>query len=125
MQTHLSQYQAAGAQVLVIVGQRAEKVGDYLRAHTFGFPILVDPDRSVIKRYGVYHRLGLTAFNIARPATFIIDRSRRLRFVHIGQGQSDRPDHQTLMTELLKPPLLQSTSPPPAADAPRGESAPP
>lgn len=110
--------------MLVIVGQRAEKVADYLHAHQLGFPILVDPDRSVIKRYGVYHRLGLTAFNIARPATFIIDRSQRLRFVHIGQGQLDRPDHQRLMDELQKPPPPQPMSPPRAADVPLGEPGP-
>ena len=85
------------------------------------FPILVDPDRSVIKRYGVYHRLGLTAFNIARPATFIIDRAQRICFMYISRGQSDRPDHETLVAELqkLRPP--QPTSPPPAAGAPAVE----
>ena len=110
--------------MLVIVGQRAEKVADYLHAYQLSFPILVDPDRSVIKAYGVYHRLGLTAFNIARPSAFIIDRAQRLRFVHIGQGQLDRPDHQTLVAELQKLPLPQPTSPPRAGDVLRNEPGP-
>jgi methyl-accepting chemotaxis protein len=109
---------------LVIVGQRAEKVADYHSGRGLGFPILVDPERSVIKRYGVYHRLGLTAFNIARPATFIIDREQRIRFIYVSKGQSDRPDHETLLTALqrLHPP--QPASPPPAAGAPAAEPAP-
>jgi len=43
---------------------------------------LVDPDRSVIKRYGVYHRLGLSVQHRS-PATFIIDRAQRIRFMYI------------------------------------------
>jgi peroxiredoxin len=102
LQTHLSTYRALGAEVLVIVGQRAEKVEAYRQARGLMLSILIDPDRSVIKRYGVYHRFGLTAYNIAHPATFIIDQDQRLRFIHIGQGQRDRPDHATLVTELEK-----------------------
>ena len=104
--------------MLVIVGQRADKVADYHHAHRLALPILIDPDRSVIKRYGVYHRFGLTAYNIARPATFIIDRDQRLRFIYVGKSQSDRPDHATLVAELEKLRPRQSTSPPPEAHAP-------
>ena len=124
LQAHLPVYQALGAQILVIVGQHAERVAAYHRAHGLAFPILIDPDRAVIKRYGVYHRLGLTAFNIARPATFVIDHDQRFRFRYISKGQSDRPDHATLVAELekLRPP--QPGSPPPAAGVPPGEPAP-
>lgn len=118
MQADLPTYQALGAQVLVIVGQRTEKVADYRQTKGLALPILVDPDRSVIKRYGVYHRFGLTAFNIARPATFIIDRDQRLRFVYVGKGQSDRPDPATLVAELEKLRPRQPVSPPPRAPAP-------
>jgi peroxiredoxin len=109
---------------LVIVGQRAQTVADFHSARGLAFPILVDPDRSVIKRYGVYHRFGLTAFNIARPATVIVDREQRIRFMHVSKGQSDRPDHETLVAALqeLHPP--QPTSPRPAAGAAPGEPAP-
>ena len=109
---------------MVVVGQRAEKVANYSRARSLALPILVDPDRSVIKRYGVYHRLGLTAFNIARPATFIIDRAQRIRFMYISRGQSDRPGHETLVAELQKLHLPQPASPPLVAGAPPVEPSP-
>jgi peroxiredoxin len=109
---------------LVIVGQRAEKVDEYSRTHGLALPILVDPDRSVIKRYGVHHRFGLTAFNIARPATFIIDRTQRIRFMYISRGQSDRPDHEMLVAALQQLHLPQPPSPPPAAGVPRAEPSP-
>ena len=110
---------------MVIVGQRGAKVVEYHRAHGLDFPILVDRDRAVIKAYGVYHRLGLTAFNIARPATFIIDREQRIRFLYVSKGQADRPDHAMLVAALqqLRPP--QRGSLPPAADASPGEPVPP
>lgn len=105
-----------GADVLVIVGQQGAKVAQYHRAHGLDFPLLVDRDRSVIKRYGVYHRLGLTAFNIARPAIFIIDREQRICFLHVSKGQADRPTHAMLVAALqqLRPPRPGSL--PPAVD---------
>jgi peroxiredoxin len=109
---------------LVIVGQRAAKVAEYSRLRHLTLPILIDPDRSVIRRYGVYHRLGLTAFNIARPATFIVDCAQRIRFMSISRGQSDRPDHETLAAELRQLHLPQPTSPPLAAGAPPVEPSP-
>ena len=117
-------YHSLGAQVFVIVGQRAEKVEAYRKCQNLTIPILIDADRSVMKQYGVYHHLGLTAFNIARPATFIIDRDRRIRFMYIGQGQGDRPDHTLLVAALEKLRLRQPASPPPERGAPPAEPVP-
>jgi peroxiredoxin len=110
---------------VVIVGQRGAKVAEYHGTHGLDFPILVDSDRSVIKRYGVYHRFGLTAFNIARPAIFIIDRQQHIRFLYVSKGQGDRPDHTTLLAALqqLHPPRPEL--PPPAADVSAVEPVPP
>lgn len=102
MQVHLRTYQELGAEVLAIAGQRAKKVEEYRTSHSLTIPVLIDPDRSVIKRYGVYHRIGLTAVNIARPAMFIIDREGRIRFMYVGADQLDRPDHSALVAELRK-----------------------
>ena len=100
LQAELHTYRALGAEVLAIVAQRAEDVEEYRRSHQVTVPMLIDADREVIRRYGVYHRLGLTAFNIARPATFIIDRDGRIRFLYVGDDQRDRPDHAVLVSEL-------------------------
>jgi peroxiredoxin len=110
---------------VVIVGQRGAKVAAYHEAHGLDLPILVDPDRTVIKLYGVYHRLGLTAFNIARPAIFIIDREQYIRFLYISKGQIDRPDHAMLLAALRQSHPPRRGSPPPAADASPVEPVPP
>ena len=65
------------------------------------FPLLVDKDRSVIKAYGVYHWLSLEAYNIARPATFVIDKRGIIQYMYIGTHQFDLVD-QSEVVECLK-----------------------
>jgi peroxiredoxin len=61
----------------------------YLAQHPVSFPYLLDEERSVTKAYGVYHRLGRDAFNIAHPATVVIDRDGLVRFVYRSDNQTD------------------------------------
>jgi len=63
---------------------------EFLRKHPIGFPFLLDEDRSVTKAYGIYHRIGMDAINIAHPATIVVDREGTVRFIYRGQSQSDR-----------------------------------
>jgi len=57
--------------------------------HQVSFPFLLDEDRAVTKAYDVYHRIGIGAFNIARPATFVIDVHAMARFAYVGIDQRD------------------------------------
>jgi len=83
----------AGAQLVFIAAEKRDGVWkpvEFLRKHPVGFPFLLDEDRSVTKAYGVYHRFGVDAINIARPATIVVDRGGTVRFIYRGQSQSDR-----------------------------------
>lgn len=62
----------------------------FLREHPISFPFLLDEDRRVTKAYGVYHRFGRDAFNIARAATFVVDGYGMSRFGYVGIDQKDR-----------------------------------
>jgi peroxiredoxin len=62
----------------------------YFAEHPISFPFLLDEDRQVTKAYGVYHRLGLDALNIAHPATFVVDRGGVARLIYVGLDQHDR-----------------------------------
>ena len=44
-----------------------------------------------MKAYGVWHRIGLDAFNIARPAFFAIDRSGIIRALYVADRQDEFP----------------------------------
>jgi peroxiredoxin len=58
---------------------------------------LCDEDRSVIKAYGVWHPIGIDAINMARPASFLIDAARTIRYVFVGSSQFERADLQAIL----------------------------
>ena len=64
------------------------------------FEVLIDETREVVKAYGVWHRIGLDAWNIARPAVFLIDRDRSIRYSYVGRSQADFPSHEELLRAL-------------------------
>ena len=83
-----------------VVGQWPREVRRYAETHGITFPLLTDKDRGVIKDYGVYHWLGLDAYNIARPATFVIDRALIIRFMYIGSHRFDLAKHEDIIAVL-------------------------
>jgi peroxiredoxin len=69
----------------------------YLQEHPMSYPFLLDEDRMVTKAYGVYHRLAKDAINIARPATFLVDRAGMARWIYVGQSQTDRAPMESVL----------------------------
>jgi len=61
------------------------------------FPFLLDEDRAVTRAYGIYHRIGIDAFNIARPSTFVVDVYGMARFAYTGIDQRDRAPLEAVM----------------------------
>lgn len=74
----------------------------FLEKHTISFPFLLDEDRAVTKAYGVYHRLGMDAINIARPATFVVGRDQKIRYLHVGADQTDRAPVEEVLDALKR-----------------------
>ena|SRR5258708_5679376 len=94
------QFHQAGAAVILIAAEKRGgmfKPEKFLEKHPTPFPFLLDEDRAVTKSYGIYHRLGLDAINIARTATFVVDRAGIVRWIYVGNTQFDRaPAEQVL-----------------------------
>ena len=80
-------------QVVAVVAQASEVVRVYIEETGLPFNILIDKSRAVLRAYGVWHALGLTAWNIARPAVFLIDRSGAIRYSFIANRQQEFPSH--------------------------------
>ena len=74
----------------------------YLAEHPISFPFLLDEDRSVTKAYGLYHRIGHDAFNIAHPASLVVDRSATVRYIYRGDNQTDRAPVQEMLDAVNK-----------------------
>ncbi len=95
----------AGGNLLYIAAEKRSgffKPEKYFAEHPVSFPFLLDEDRHVIKRYGLYHRLGTDALNIAHPATLVLDRGGVIRFLYRGDGQADRAPLEQVLDALKK-----------------------
>ena len=77
--------------MVAVVAQNSAAVRRYVEDAGLPFNILVDESREVTQRYGVWHRLGLDAWNIARPALFVIDKGGVIREIFVGESQEEFP----------------------------------
>ena len=59
--------------------------------------LLLDEDRAVTKAYGLHHRLGMDAVDIAHPGTLVIDRDRKIGYIYRGNNQTDRAPFRQVM----------------------------
>jgi peroxiredoxin len=55
-----------------------------------------------VKAYGVWHRVGFDAWNIARPSLFLIDCGGIIRYVFVADYQTEFPEHAVIVDELTK-----------------------
>ncbi len=74
-----------GARILVVVCEKPDNVLRYLAASPSPLTILLDERRLVARAFGVHHRFGLGAWNIARPASFLIDHAGFVRRVFVAK----------------------------------------
>ncbi len=102
VQDNFEAYVEWAATPLAIAGQWPREIRSYAEKNGITFPLLVDRTREVIKSYGVYHWLSLEAYNIARPATFIIDQTGIIRYMYIGSHQFDLVDQTKVLESLMR-----------------------
>jgi len=102
MALHSKDFAALGATVMAVVTQRSEKVKRYVEDQGLPFDVLIDDSRDVVKAYGVWHRVGFDAWNIAKPAVFLIDRAGVIRYVFVADFQTEFPEPGTLLRELAQ-----------------------
>jgi peroxiredoxin len=87
-------------QVVAVVAQSSDPVRRYIEETGLPFNILIDQSRDVLKAYGVWHPVGLYAWNIARPALFVLDRSGAVRYSFIADSQEEFPSHEEILAAL-------------------------
>lgn len=87
-------------QVVAIVAQRSEKVRRYVEDTGLPFNILVDETRDTVKAYGVWQRIGLDAWNVARPALFLVDRQGIVRYSFVASTQFEFPTYEEIVREI-------------------------
>ena len=83
-QQHLSEFDARGIRVVGISVDPPEINRRQSQKLGYTFPLLSDPNAQVIRRYDVLHPgAGPKGADVARPAEFLIDSSRVVRWVNL------------------------------------------
>ena len=81
MEKRLAEFQAAGVRPVAISVDEPEVSRDLAQKAGYTFPILSDPDAAVIRRYHLLHAEGgPDGHDIARPAEFLVDSSKIVRW---------------------------------------------
>ena len=80
-----------------VLAQNREAVRRYVEESGLPFDILIDERRDIVRAYGVWHRLGIDALNIARPAVFLVDTDGSIRYSFIGDNQREYPSQEEIL----------------------------
>jgi len=80
-----------------VLAQNRDAVRRYVEETGLPFDILIDERRDVVRAYGVWHRIGLDALNIARPAWFLVDQDGSIRWSFIGDQQAEHPTQEEIL----------------------------
>jgi glutaredoxin-dependent peroxiredoxin len=86
--------------VIAILTQSPEAVRRYIEETGLAFDVLLDEGREVVRAYGVWHRVGLDAWNIAHPAVFLIDRDRSIRYSFVSDRQTEFPSPTDILNAI-------------------------
>ena len=86
--------------MVAVVAQKSENVRRYIEETGLPFNILIDESRDVLRQYGVWHRVGLDAWNIARPALFLIEPDGRITYSFVAERQHECPSHEEILAAL-------------------------
>ena len=80
-----------------MLAQNRDAVRRYVEETGLPFDILIDQRRDMSRAYGVYHRIGLTALNIAHPAVFLVEQDARIGYSFIGDNQREYPSQEEIL----------------------------
>lgn len=83
-----------------MVAQDSDVVRAYIEDNGLPFNILIDETRAVSKQYGVWHRIGLVSWNLARPALFLIDHAGLIRYSFVADSQDEFPSPEEIQREI-------------------------
>jgi len=97
------------AVVAFIAAQKIEgpfRGKEHIEKKGYSFPVLFDESRRVTRAYGVYHAIGIDAYNIAHPATFVIDTEGKISWIAVSPNQRERPSVEDILSALQQAPPL-------------------
>jgi peroxiredoxin len=94
------EFERRDAKAVSILAESFDRMKEFLQKHRYPFPVLSDVRREAVKVYGVYVRVNFESVNISRPAEFIVDRDRAIRYIYVGRIQTDFPPDEEIFAVL-------------------------
>ncbi len=92
-----AEFRAVGAQPVGISGDSVRRQAEFASRHSFGYPLLADPDGTVRQRFGVKRGFIVDS---TRRVTFVIDTDRRI--LEIIKGEIQMNAHADKALEALR-----------------------
>jgi glutaredoxin-dependent peroxiredoxin len=83
-----------------VLAQDRASVRRYIEDTGLPFDILIDERRDMLRAYGVWHGVGLDAWNIARPAVFLIEPDGRISYSFVGDNQREYPTQEAIVAAI-------------------------
>ena len=101
MQTRLSDFNSLDADVLAVSVDPIDKSEQIAEAYGLDYPLLSDPDLELIDAFGLRHPgASVIGDDIARPATFILDRDGQIVWRTLTDNWRIRTPPETLLEQL-------------------------
>ena len=103
VESSYEEFRKRNAEVVFVAAQKIDglfKGKQYVEHKNYPFPVLFDETRTATRAYGVYHAFGHDAYNIAHPATFLIDRDGKVRWIAVSPNQYERPAVKDIVSAI-------------------------
>jgi peroxiredoxin len=91
-------FEASRVTVLAVGPQTPEEG----KAMGLPFPVLSDPGLEVSRGYGLFHEKGMLGKDVPRPATLLVDKDRRVRWIRTAGNIRTRPSPDEVFEALRK-----------------------
>ncbi|MCP3982106.1 MAG: redoxin domain-containing protein [bacterium] len=103
LQTRIDEFRALDAEIVAVSMDSPEESAEIVEAYDLEFPIVSDPDAKWIEAFDVLHVNGGMTGDIARPATFILDRDGEVVWLHAPENWRIRVRPQEILDRLSDP----------------------
>ena len=95
-----TEFEKGNASVVVVMAESLPRMREFLKDHSYPFPLLSDVRREVVKAYGVHVKVNFESYNISRPAEVILDKDKTVAYIYIGRIQTDFPPDEDIFAVL-------------------------